>query len=383
MKNLKPGTNFTAVSDFFTETGAPLVLTDPPEYAVRDNNQNLIVSGIAEQTNKPERWQALIALPATLIPGNYNIIWIAKTSKSKQINREQFSIVDSTPNYYELDLLVPEKSSVTDYLKTQSSETVSNISVDIITPEGLSIYQTTNVTESVQGENRLFRLKTPVLDNLYAGGSFALYIINWTFTVDGETQTEHHFVYVVNPKVLAYVNELRRMIDKAGIQNPNVALRYNNVDLVAYLNLGLQFVNLQPPQQTAFTLADIPNNLYIYVLYSAAVHALESRYMAEAEAAFNFNGQPITLEVDRTQFLDAAISRYNEKLGNLNEVKKGIAMSGGGSGGGVGFSSASGDNSGGVLSLSRGPLTQFSLLPWYNSRVVDYTSILYGLGYTV
>lgn len=383
MKDLKPGGSFVAVTDFFSETGAPLVLNTAPDYAVRDENQNLIVAGIGEQTTRAERWRATISLPDTLTEGNYFVIWKGVSGKTTQVNREQFSVVDATPNYYELDLLVPERSSIVDVLKAESGENITDITVEVITTEGTPLYRSqglTDISSGVQGNQQIFKLKTPRLATLDAGPSaFAVYLINWSFLVDGEPETEHHFVYVVNPNVLAYVNELKRMIDKAGIQHPNVNLRYNNVDMVAYLNNGLQWLNAQPPQQTGYTLGTIPNSLYSYVLYAAAIHALESRYMAEAEAAFNFSGQPIELQVDRTGFIESAIGRYQDKLSNVNDVKKGIAMSGG-----SGVSSGSlYANSQGSLTLSEGPLTYLSLMPQYNSRVAGYNLIMSSLGYIV
>ena len=378
---VKSRSSFIAYTDFFDTRSQPLALSQAVGFVIRNSEQKMILSGIAEQTNKPERWQSQISLP-DLPPDNYTISWYGKTDKTVHTNSESFEIANETPNFYELDLLVPERSLVTDVLKVDSDEVVTNLVVNILTPDGISIFsdETTNPTPIPAGDKHYYPFNSAIpVQGLVAGGSvFALYLIEWSFNLNDMPSREHHFIYVVNHKTLMYVNELKRMIDKANLRHKNPNLRYNNVDMVAYLNQGLQYINAQPPSQTSYTLANIPDTLYSYVLDAAALRALESRYLAEGEAAFNFNGQPITLEVDRTPFIESAIGRYQEKLTNLNAVKKGIIMSGGG-GGGVGVGSGT-VNSQGVLTLSRGPLVSISPFG-FNSRVALYSEVINELGY--
>ncbi len=87
---------------------------------------------------------------------------------------------------------------------------------------------------------------------------------------------------------------------------------------------------------------------------AAAYSALQSRYLAEAETAFQFAGQPITLDVDRTGYLESAMGRYKEQIDMLADVKRSIIMQSSGSG---------------VLSLSGGPTASFG-----GNRVIDNMS---------
>jgi hypothetical protein len=57
---------------------------------------------------------------------------------------------------------------------------------------------------------------------------------------------------------------------------------------------------------------------------------LRSQYIAEGEKAFNFSGQAISLDVDRTGFYDSAASSLQSRLDNeakpfkQNLIKKGL-----------------------------------------------------------
>jgi hypothetical protein len=382
---IQAGSSTTIWTDFVDEYGDAQALNEAPTFNIRNKNKGLILSGVAEQASQAKRWQSTITIPENTTPGDYSLIWLGVSEDTKFIQTDLFKVIDSSPNYYELDLLLPEKSIVTDSLIFDSSQDIDSYDVLIQTPGGEIVYSGAelNPTKQISGDKLFVKFSSGIpLEGLTAGnGAFAVYIITYSFELDGLPQVEHHFLYVVNPKILAYVNELKRKIDRAAIQHPNPALRYNSVDLVAFLNAGVQWLNSQPPTQTAYTLTTVPDSIYSYVLDAGAVEALSSRFLAEAEAAFSFNGQPVTLDVDRTGFIDSAIQRYQSRLENFPTVKKGIIMSGGGSSdGGMGYGSANGQ---GYLGLSIGLNTYIYLDPESNNRLASYGNILLGLGYAI
>lgn len=378
---VKAGSNLNIWTDFVDERNNAQVLDSPPGFAIRGANKALILSGIAEQATKANRWQSNITIPDNTVPGDYSLIWSGTSGGNKFIQTDSFKVIDNNTNYYELDLLLPEQSVVRDAIILDSSQKIDGYGIKIQTPSGDVVYNdyVSDPRQQVSGDKCYvtFDSEYPIQDLTAGNGAFAVYILTYSFDLDGAPQVEHHFLYVVNPKILGYVRGLKRMIDQAAIQHPNPALRYNSVDLVAHLNDGLQWLNIQPPTTTAYTLADVPDSLYSYVLIAGAVQALEARYLAEAEAAFSFSGQPITLEVDRTGFIDSAIQRYQSKLENVPVIKKVIVMSGGGGGvGSVGMA-----NSQGFLGLSRSPNTYLYLDPQSNNRMATYGNMLYTLGY--
>jgi hypothetical protein len=72
-----------------------------------------------------------------------------------------------------------------------------------------------------------------------------------------------------------------------------------------------------------------------YWLMYAEMFAIEAQYLAEGESAFNYQGANISLDVDRTGFLDSAASKIQSRLDNeFKNVKQVMVMRGATSGDG-------------------------------------------------
>jgi len=82
-------------------------------------------------------------------------------------------------------------------------------------------------------------------------------------------------------------------------------------------------------------------------LMYAEVLAIESQYMAEGEKAFNFSGAAISLDVDRTGYLDNAASKIQSRLDNeIKPFKQNLIIKG----------QTSGDGSADLSKLAQGAL---------------------------
>jgi hypothetical protein len=372
MQELYPGQGFTAYTDY------DKTLDGPPPFEIRRMVDNaFVLEGTGQQDpDNTGRWFSPVVLPEGMPPGDYNIVWLGSVSGVPNRNIERFTVAEEKSDYIEIDRLFDETQPIVDALLVDDCDIVTDFNIRICSVDGNTL-MTSFDAQRIARDGSIFYV-TEFSDSLRAGPSaFACYVVIWQFTINDHPHVEYHFVYVANYKVLAYVNELRRMIDKAHLQHPNPALRWNDVDLVAFLNLGLQRVNASPPTQTNYTIATIPDTLIYYVLNATAIEALNSRYLAEAEAAFSFNGQPVSLEVDRTGAIESALSHYTAALEDLKTVKKGIIMATGGGGPGTGA---------GILVLSASP--SLDLLTYRGeqyttfrpgSRAIFYDSILSNL----
>lgn len=372
MQMLYPGQGITAYTDYDD------TLDGSPPFEIRRSTDNALVQeGMGQQdASSPGRWFSPIVLPDDLPPGDYTITWLGVVKGVTNRNVERFTVQPEKTEFVEIDRLFTESQNIRDALLVDDDDVATDFTITVRNTEGGALLTAVDATRTRRDGNTFYQVDFE--DTLQAGsGAFACYIVVWEFTLNGNPEVEYHFLYVVNYKVSAYVNELRRMIDKANLQHPNPALRWNDVDLVAFLNLGLQRINVSPPTQTNYTLATVPDTLMYYVLNAGAIEALNSRYLAEAEAAFSFNGQPVSLEVDRTGAIESALAHYTTALEDLKTVKKGIIMSTGGGGPG---------NSAGLLVLSASP--SLDLLTYRGeayttfrpgSRAIFYDSILSNL----
>ena len=77
--------------------------------------------------------------------------------------------------------------------------------------------------------------------------------------------------------------------------------------------------NGAPGGFTSFTMLNAKGSIREYWLMYAELGAIEAQYMAEGEKAFNFSGAAISLDIDRTGFLDSAASKIQSRIDN--EIK--------------------------------------------------------------
>jgi hypothetical protein len=159
------------------------------------------------------------------------------------------------------------------------------------------------------------------------------------------------------------VNSLRRTIDKARQQNPNPVLQLTDMDLVEYVNQGIALLNAAKPCVTSFNISSLPDVFFYPLINAAAYCALSAQYLAEGQAAFEFNGQSVSLSVDRTQYTDTALSRFTSYIEDqLPSTKRMWNRSTGGTGQPVGS-----------LGINFGPSTGFI---GFDSRNNLFTQIL-------
>ena len=98
---------------------------------------------------------------------------------------------------------------------------------------------------------------------------------------------------------------------------------------MTWLRRGGDYFNGAYGQFTNFTFTNATGPVREYWLMSAEKAALESQYMAEGEKAFNFQGAAISLDVDRTQYIDNAIGKIQSVLdAELKMLKQNLIIKG-------------------------------------------------------
>lgn len=321
------GEQLTIETLFRSSNGTAFVPSSPATYVIRDHKGNLVLSGVAAQDPaNPARWSANVVLPTNAPVGKpedkYSLTWTIDNKITRIQNREFFSIEAASDfDYVELDQLVKEKSVLRDSLRVNAGVDITRYRITVKEVEGTTpVYDSGDITNPApvyQDANiKVYQHTSPeAIDGLtIAGTTFRPYMIEWEFDDDGVTSSEFHFVYVVNPKVLYYIHHIRRHIDKAKNQSPNPALTFNDVDLAAYLDQGLRWLNVAKPTITNWNLNTMPKS-FDALLHTAAVYcALSAQYLAEGQAAFDFSGQSVSLNIDRTGFIESELGRLQQQL---------------------------------------------------------------------
>lgn len=357
LNSVSPGASFEIDVMFKDHNGQAFTGTVPAVFNVRDFNGKLVVSGSGTQdAARPGRWYATITLPENspigTVNDKYSLNWTIKGQGDQRTATEMFSVVPTDNyQYLENDKVLIEGSALQDSLIIPSNIDLSEIKFGLRSENGEYVYQSmaAPAPTGIAYDKHIYSVTTPTLVNMRAGDvGLRPYVAEWLYTTeDGETIPEYHFIYVVNTRILMFMNDLKRFVDKARNEDINPNLRYTDIDLAHYVLQGMAKLNFYPPQLTNWSITTLPHNFNVALTYCAAWEALNAQLLAEGQSAFDFSGQSVSLNVDRTPALEAAIGRIESWLeANVKPAKKIFARMGGGSGSGAG-----------VLGITHGPST--------------------------
>ncbi len=179
-----------------------------------------------------------------------------------------------------------------------------------------------------------------VLDTSQIQVSIAPYTLVWKYWASTNAAVvfqESADFFVINPSIMTAITDVKAKINKARTTlygTPD--LLYPQATILTWLRRGGDAFNGAYGQFTNFTFTNAQGPVREFWLLEAEMAALNSQYLAEGEKAFNFQGAAISLDVDRTQYLENAAntiqSRFDQELKALkvNLIYKG-ATSGDGS----------------------------------------------------
>jgi hypothetical protein len=150
--------------------------------------------------------------------------------------------------------------------------------------------------------------------------AMAPYTLIWRYSNSQYPQivfSENADFWVINPSMNQAVTDVKAMVNKAR------TTLYGRPDLLfppsvilTWLRRGADMFNGFQGYFTAFTMVNAQGPIREYWLLCTELMALRSQYLAEGEKAFDFEGQAISLKVDRTQYLDAAANQIQQRLNN-------------------------------------------------------------------
>lgn len=138
-------------------------------------------------------------------------------------------------------------------------------------------------------------------------------------------------LFIVNASMMSAVEDMRIVLSKArtsilGTQD----ILFTEPLLLAYLRRARDEFNIAWGMFTGFTMMNARGGIRELWLKFAQVLALRSQFLAEGEKVFNFSGQAISLDVDRTQYYDSLANTIQQDLDSngkaikQNLIKKGI-----------------------------------------------------------
>lgn len=146
------------------------------------------------------------------------------------------------------------------------------------------------------------------------------YTVVWNYGLNSQPNnvySETASLWITNPSILQAINDVKAKINKARTTlygQPDTLFPAETIML--WLRRARDSFNGAHGVFTSFTMTNAKGPIREYWLMWAEIGAIESQYMAEGEKAFNFSGASISLDVDRTGFLDSAASKIQSRLDN-------------------------------------------------------------------
>lgn len=163
--------------------------------------------------------------------------------------------------------------------------------------------------------------------------SLVPYSFVWRYWMSNEAYrqySESDHLWVVTPSVLSAVEDVLAKVNKARTTlygKPD--LLYPTPTVLTWLRRAMDAFNGFQGYLTRFNMLNATGAVREYWLLFAELFAIESQYLAEGEKSFEFQGEAISLSVDKTQYLDTAAGNIRSKLeADMPGVKKNLIIKG-------------------------------------------------------
>ena len=138
-------------------------------------------------------------------------------------------------------------------------------------------------------------------------------------------------LFLVNASIMTAVQDMKAMVSKAETTILGTKdILFTDELLLAYLRRGKDAFNAAFGMFTGFSMSNASGGIREYWLKYSEVAALRAQFLAEGEKVFNFSGQAISLDSDKTQFYQSLADNIQQYLDNdakmmkQNLIKKGI-----------------------------------------------------------
>jgi hypothetical protein len=365
--NTSEGQTFTAVQEFLDEDDLP-VSNKPgyPRVRLYDQDKSVILEQIAQFVS-PGRYTLDVAVPKLNLEkkSQLTLVWVLRDSDDHKYKVTDVIIVEPlgskrVTDIFTINSVDVEASFVLPHSLVASDGKFSvyyqnnlvHASLDLGTVESNGIDSTTVSfvlpTLSAKLDNYL------VLASVKPNGSSRA--LNYTYKLWSTT-----------PSVLTQISLIEDFVNKSRLQNVIPELEYTHSDIMSALLQGLSHFNGIGPQLTSFNGLNMQGPIGNAWFICSCWYLINAQKMAEGNVAFDFSGQGVSLNVDRTPFLDALLgsieSRIQDTVVPLKKLlgKAGITSGDGSQGSNLqgAANSRAAASKMGMLTVTNSPTTRF------------------------
>lgn len=307
----------------------PLTPALYPNYMVKDINNEVVAFGVGtlDSVDKVYKGEFVVPSDAKLSTPKHKwkVEWELLASNGKKYNAREFFDV-THPQFGEIDLKEQQKLTLSSSpcIITLPLPAIPESQVfDVVDGRGGSVLSNglTPQEYGTYGDNFLYTATIP--PNTMAPNN--IYNVVWKFTLPGSFESVYYKKLICTDIMhLQQISDLRMYLDKV-LKPLDQYTGYRDSDLYFYLQEGLAHLNMITPL-TTWTHVSFSGTMSMFLpLWStcACWVALQSQYLAEADQAFNYSGQAVQLDVDRTGYIDSQLGRLESFINErIPQIKK-------------------------------------------------------------
>lgn len=313
------GSTVTVSTSILDDTDSPVLPKQGyPKVALLDQDKVVIANFPAMPGSSAGSWDASLALPLLGVtrPTNYTLRWRCLSITGDKYSVNETLTVDPKAERRDSEIVVFADSAVVEFVMPIAYDASMGASYQVyhdnqpVLPAPVA-FSDPSVFLDAGLDRTLVRIPPVLMDpSLYAN------LLTVRATVQGRMRTFSYKYWCITPQIAVAMTMVEDFLNKSRIENVIPELEYTDSDLVGYLERGLNLFNTIGIV-TSFTGLNMRGTLLDCWLICTYYWALGSQLLAEGSLAFDFSGQGISLNVDRTPQLDAALGRIESRMQDL------------------------------------------------------------------
>lgn len=248
-------------------------------------------------------------LPVTKQGTQYQMLWTLESPNGDIVSTYLEMLVVHPATYEPIGVpdiveVAVDSASLQSVLPTDDAVDLQLYTLNALAYEETGITKTSDVANGF-----LYKHTVSGLKSLGINPSLQPFTVLWRYAdpFTGETIVEDGYVYLITPSILSAAKELQSSVNLVRNQARSDALDIDMNVLVHFLKVGGDVFNATG-LPTHFNLTNASGPIRAFWLACSEVQLLRSRYLMEAERAFNLSGQSENLDIDMTQYYDSAAS---------------------------------------------------------------------------
>lgn len=361
------GSAITVELDFVDEDNgdAPVIPSAGyPKVQLLDQDRTVIATYNAVPVlTVPGRWEATVTLPELGVTQTteYKIRWRCLSSDGEKYQTIDNLLVDPKADRRDSEIVLIDGDTQAEFVMPFKYTSSMNGTYQVYTGNNEQLLTPRPLSSSDVTVDAGFDRTSVIIPAIDCVPSLKPNLLVVRARINGRPKTFSYKYWLITPQIAMASTLVEDFLNKSRIENVIPELEYTAGDLVGYLERGLYLFNMTG-MPTGFTGLNMQGMLLEAWVICSTYWALGAQIMAEGSLAFEFSGQNVSLNVDRTPQLDAALGRIEARIQDtVVPLKKQLTSQGFFSGdGSVGATSMRNPYSTGVLSVINAPTTRIS-----------------------